>query len=460
MEKTVNRSLAMKWAIVLILTAICAMVPEQGLYTHEVKMFLVVTVFGLAASAFELMPDLFVAIILPAGWILFQVAPAANIFSPWVGTTIFMILGAFVMAAALDDCGILKRIAYSLMYKVKGSYFSLLVGLMVCGVVINVLTSGRGYLIMAVLGAGLCISMQKMKTKFAVGVCTAVMLGGATAHSYTYLSSTWAVITKMGADYISSTDITPLTISLHNWPLFFVSLLILFVISKWYKPEEDLSDITYFRDKLDEMGPMTRNEIWNIAMMALLILYIFTVSFHKFDIALGFMIIPWLVYLPGIEAASKQSLKTINFSMLFFIGSCMGIGTVATYLGLGDALMVVCLDILHGNSSPIAIMAIIFAIVFLLNFAMTPLAIFALITSPMLALAVSLGYSPIPFAYAVNACAEAILLPYEYVPYLIIFSFGMISMKDFIKVNILRSVLFFGGFLLVLVPYWMLIGLL
>ena len=105
-------------------------------------------------------------------------------------------------------------------------------------------------------------------------------------------------------------------------------------------------------------------------------------------------------------------------------------------------------------------MAIIFAIVFLLNFAMTPLAIFALITSPMLALAVSLGYSPIPFAYAVNACAEAILLPYEYVPYLIIFSFGMISMKDFIKVNILRSVLFFGGFLLVLVPYWMLIGLL
>lgn len=460
MEKTVNRSLVVKWVVVLILTAICAMVPEQGLYTHAVKMFLAVTVFGLAASAFELMPDLFVAIILPAGWILFQVAPAANIFSPWVGTTIFMILGAFVMAAALDDCGILKRIAYSLMYRVKGSYFSLLVGLMVCGVIINVLTSGRGYLIMAVLGAGLCLSMNYMKTKFAVGVCTAVMLGGATAHSYTYLSSTWAVITKMGADYITSTDITPLSISLHNWPLFFVSLLILFVVSKWYKPEEDFSDITYFKDKLDEMGSITRNEKWNIAMMALLILYIFTVSFHKFDIALGFMIIPWLVYLPGIEAASKKSLKTINFSMLFFIGSCMGIGTVATYLGLGDALMAVCLDILHGNSSPIAIMAIIFAIVFMLNFAMTPLAIFALITSPMLALAVSLGYNPVPFAYAVNACAEAILLPYEYVPYLIIFSFGMISMKDFIKVNILRSILFFGGFLLLLVPYWMLIGLL
>ena len=460
MEKTIDRSQVIKWAIVLVMTAVCIIIPEQGIYTHEVKLFFAVTVLGLAISAFELMPDLFVAIILPAGWILFKVAPAANIFSPWVGTTIMMILGAFVMAAALDDCGILKRIAYSLMYKVKGSYFTLLAGLMVCGVIINVLTSGRGYLIMAVLGAGLCISMKNMKTKFAVGVCTAVMLGGATAHSYTYLSSTWAVIMKMGADYIGPTDITPLTIMMHNWPMFFVSLLILFVVSKWYKPDEDFSDITYFRDRLDEMGPITRNEKWNIAMMALLILYIFTVSFHKFDIALGFMIIPWLVYLPGIEAASKKSLKTINFSMLFFIASCMGIGTIATYLGLGDALMAVCLDVLQGNTSPIAIMAIIFVIVFALNFAMTPLAIFALITAPMLALAVSLGYNPVPFAYAVNACAEAILLPYEYVPYLIIFSFGMISMKDFVKVNILRSILFFGGFLAILVPYWMLIGLL
>ena len=66
----------------------------------------------------------------------------------------------------------------------------------------------------------------------------------------------------------------------------------------------------------------------------------------------------------------------------------------------------------------------------------------------------------VPFAYAVNACSEAIIFPYEYVPYLVVYAFGMISMKDFIKYNIMRSAIFFVGFLLVLVPYWMLIGLL
>ncbi len=460
MSKTLNKSVIIKWAIVFSLTAACLIAPEQGIYTHAVKMFLAVTVFGLAISAFELLPDLFVAIILPAGWVFFKVAPAANIFSPWVGTTIIMILGAYVMAAALENCGILRRIAYTLMCKVKGSYFKLLLGLLICGVLINILTSGRGYLIMAVLGAGLCISMGNMKSKFAVGVFTAVMLGGATAHSYTYLSSTWAVIMKMGVDYLAPTDITPLTITFHNWPLFFVSVAILFIVSKWYKPDEDYTDTSYFQEQLTAMGPITREEKWNVVMMVLLILYIFTIGIHKKDIALGFMVIPWLVFLPGIDAAEISSLKTINFTMLFFMASCMGIGTIATYLGLGDALMETCLNILAGNNSPIAIMAIVFAIVFVLNFFMTPMAIFALITGPMLGLAVSLGFNPIPFAYAINACAEAILLPYEYVPYLIIFSFGMVSMKDFIKTNILRSVVFFGGFLLVLVPYWMLIGLL
>ena len=91
---------------------------------------------------------------------------------------------------------------------------------------------------------------------------------------------------------------------------------------------------------------------------------------------------------------------------------------------------------------------------------MTPTAIFAMISEPMCIVAETLGYSTVPFLLATNACSEAILFPYEYIPYLIVFSFGMMSMKDFIKTNVLRSVLFFAGFLVILIPYWMIIGLL
>ena len=105
-------------------------------------------------------------------------------------------------------------------------------------------------------------------------------------------------------------------------------------------------------------------------------------------------------------------------------------------------------------------MSLVFVIVFVLNFLMTPLAIFSLITEPMCMLAVNAGFSPIPFLYAINACSEAVILPYEYVPYLVVYAFGMMKSADFIKLNILRSVLFFTGFLLILLPYWKIIGLL
>lgn len=455
-----NRSDTIKWIVTFLLGGVFLIIPEQGFYTHQVKLFMAITVFALALAAFEIVPTIFISAAMPSLWVLFDVAPATVVMSPWVGTTFLMMMGAFFMAATLEDCGILRRVAYFLMCKVKGNYFSLLASIMCVGVVLNILTSGRGYLILAPLAAGLCISLGGMNKRLGAGLAAAVMLGGCTSHAYTYQISALAVLMKMGAGYLGPNDITPLGIILHNWPLFFVSLLILFIVSKWYKPEDGMGEVTYFQEHLDAMGRITRREKTNAFMLAMVLIYVFTVTFHKLDINLGFALIPWIVYLPFFNGADADTFKKMNFPMIFFVAACMSIGTVASSLGLGTVIAGMCETILDGSTNPFAIMGIVFTIVFGLNFLMTPLAIFALLIEPILILATNMGYSPLPFAYAVNACSEAIILPYEYVPYLIVYSFGMITMKDFIKINILRSVVFFGGFLLILIPYWMLIGLL
>ena len=46
------------WGISVFLTAACLVVPEQGIYTHNVKLFLAITVFCLSLAAFELVPNL------------------------------------------------------------------------------------------------------------------------------------------------------------------------------------------------------------------------------------------------------------------------------------------------------------------------------------------------------------------------------------------------------------------
>ena len=309
------------------------------------------------------------------------------------------------------------------------------------------------------MAAGLCYSLNETKTRAGAAIATAAMLGGCTAHSFTYQAGVWGVIMKMGANYISPTDITPLKIILHCWPLFFVTLLILFIVSKWYKPEKQLGEIVYFEEHLKAMGKITREEKANIAVMLLVLVYIFTVDIHKLDVNLGFAILPWLSLFPGIRGADYNTFKKMNVTMLFFIAACMSIGTVAGSMGLGEALKNLCMTLLAGNTAPTLLMGSTFVIVFGLNFVMTPLAICSLMIEPLCLLAIEAGFSPIPFAYAVNACSEAIILPYEYVPYLVVYGFGMIKSGDFIKINIMRSLVFFAGFLFILVPCWRIIGL-
>lgn len=195
-------------------------------------------------------------------------------------------------------------------------------------------------------------------------------------------------------------------------------------------------------------------------MIIILLVYIFTTKIHGFSINMGFALIPWMVYLPFMKGADFDTLKVFSWEMVFFVMSCMSIGSVAMSVGIDKALASLFIILLNGNTSVTAIMGLVFGIVFGLNFLMTPMAIFALVTKPILDLTSSMGYSPVPFMYAINACSEAIILPYEYVPYLIVYSFGMISMKDFFKINVLRSVVILGSFLLILIPYWKLIGLL
>ena len=103
------------------------------------------------------------------------------------------------------------------------------------------------------------MSLGGMNKRLGAGLATAVMLGGAQSHTYTYYAIGWGIIQKAGTGYLAPGDITPLSILLHCWPLFVVSLITLYIVSKWFKPEEAIGDITFF---VTIQAPLFENEIW------------------------------------------------------------------------------------------------------------------------------------------------------------------------------------------------------
>lgn len=78
---------------------------------------------------------------------------------------------------------------------------------------------------------------------------------------------------------------------------------------------------------------------------------------------------------------------------------------------------------------------------------------------PFVQIAVSLGMSPIVACMLLLYSCEMLLFPYESAGNLIMYEFGMMPMKTFIKQMALKTVIMYVGFIVVMYPMWNLMGL-
>ena len=459
-KSTMSKATKTKWLITILCTVAVALIPAVGLYTPQMRMFMIITVFSLFIIAFEFFAQSVMAIFLPVLYGIFNVAPTSVVMQPWVGDNMLLILGVFAFCAILESSGALTRIAYYLLSKVNGSFIKLLIAIYLVGVFLTIITFGTAHLFMAPLCAGLCLSLGAMKKKGGAAIAMACMLGTCSAKAFTYPITFYAVIRASAGELAAETfaNMNMLSVMLHNCPMFFVCLITLFIVAKWYKPEEDLNGSEYFKIKLSELGPITRREKMVGVLLIAILAYTIQSSFTGMNANYGFMFIPWLAFFPFINAADAETMKKMNWDMIFFIGGCMSIGTVAGSLGFAAILSDV-MGSVFSQGNVFAIFGGLFAIVFTMNFLMTPFAMWALLSAPLMQVAIDLGINQLPLIYALVSTSEAIILPYEYAPYLVVYGFGMITMKDFVKLSIMRCAIYIIGFFVVLIPFWMLIGI-
>ena len=449
-----------KWAITIVVTLIILMIPTNDVYTRQMSLFFASTVFALFMMAFEFFDPIVVSIIMPMSWVALGVTNAAGAMSGWTNTIMYMVVGAYFLANALGESGLLKRIALLIIAKTGGKWLGLLFGVFLAGVVVSILTFGLSYIILATLCIGIIKSLElKVPSKASAMICFTCMLGCCSSRCFIYAPSTYAVVIAQGQLIDPAFNITAIQAFTHNFPMFIVSVITLLIVYKLWKTDASLQSADYFRNELATMGKMGKTEKKTAVFLVIFFAMLLTGPWTGVDANLLFALAPWMLLLPGINVASMESVRTLNWQNVFFIAGCMAIGTVAASLGIGGIIAQFATPFMV-NASSFGFFSVVFAITFVLNFFMTPLAIWSLMTVPLCQIALDIGMNIRPVCYALVMCSEAIILPYEYVPYLIVYSFGMISMGDFVKLNVMRCVLYFIGFLALLLPYWMLIGIL
>ena len=321
-SQTIDKNFIMKWAVVFIAAAAIWFMPCNEVYSPEVKKILFVTALGILLVAFELIDLMAVSMMFPIGYILFGLAPMDAAYGAWLGTTPMVVIGGYMIANVMDRIGLLKRIAYKCILLVGGSYYGLLFGVLIAGCILNTATGGNAWVIMAAFTFGLCKTFELGKTMDSALIMFvgALSAGASCVFIYTpYFMSILFNSAELAGSTYRPTWIQHFMLML-PYVIFVIALVL--ILPRIFKPTKKLPGKEFFQQEYNKLGKMSKDEIIGTGFMILLIVFMLTGSIHKMELDWAFILIPWLMFIPGVKVADTEDVKNIDFSMVFFCVAC------------------------------------------------------------------------------------------------------------------------------------------
>lgn len=448
------------WSVTFTVLAIILLIPTSANFSIELRTFFAITLFMISIIAFELLPMMVSAILLPSTYLMSGIVGSDVAFSSWTSTTVWMVLGGLVLSNVLDECGLLKRIACFVIKQFGGTYAGAVFGCFTVGIILNLLTFTHGWIVNSALVYGVCQAMNLKRSRESALVCFAGISAatGTTICFYNpgYVSMLETSLAKFEPGYTMS----PFLPFMYNGLFLVWCLLTIIILMKVYKTKDMNVDFNKdtFAIKYEELGEMSIQEKKSIVVVVMLLIYLFTTRVTGLPAAYGFMTIPYLLFIPGMEVGNTQSFSKMNFAMIFFVAACLGIGAVGAKIGFGDFLTNLAVPLLEGRSVLVASIAFMLFGMFA-NLFMTPYAMLGGLSVPFAQIAISLEINPVVGLMILLLTCDMVFLPYQSTGNLIMYSYGLMPMKDFIKQQALKTAIMFFGFIFVMYPLWGLLGL-
>ena len=460
MADKINMKNALQWIVSIGLPLLIFLIPVTEAFTAQMRLYLIITLIGIFFFAFGNVKQTIVAFALPWAYVLTGVTTADVVFQPWEMTTIWMFVGSFFLINALTRCGLLNRIAYKTIVMFGGTYYGILFGLTIIGIIIGLVTGGCGAVPMLALAMGICKALNLENfSKEATGIFLVSALGGCIP-GYVFYNATTMLMINIGSAVGAPATIGWFEHFFYGLPLllyYFLSVILVAVMFPASKQKNATENRTYFAEKLHSLGAMSGTEKKAVVIIILMLLFMMTATITNVDASYGFIIFPLLLYLPGINVGTEEDLKAIDFGFVLFVAACLGIGMTGGVLGFGELVANTILPLLQDQGVWV-FSGVVWLICFVMNFLLTPFAIFASFSAPLATLSMQLGIDPFATYFLMIFGADQVVFPYECAFYLIFFSYGVIQLKDFMKYFSAKIILSLIALFLIALPFYQLIG--
>lgn len=447
----------------IAVAVIIMLLPLQGLEPAGQKCLafsLMTVVFwatGVAQSGF--VGGLYLVLLL-----VFNVAAPDLVFKAWYGSsTMWLIMGAYMIAGAVKDSGLGERIAYAFIKKFVRSYNGIIISIFVLTFILSILIPHpwpRAFLIMSVMAV--VIKSANIPKVDAVKIGFTVFASSVPV-SLIFLTGD-STINPLAASYAGEEVGSWLGwVKFMGVPAIVASILTLILILVLFKPSQPVTiNVEEIEKKQKELGALSGIEKRTAIWLVIAIVLWMTDSIHGINIGWITIGIAMLMSMPLIgEVLTPKSWGQVPVHVLVFLTSAMAIGTVGGATGMNTWLAN---TILPSNlPTSVFALALLMAVIAMVihMFMGSVIAVMGVAIPSLLVATESMGVSPIVVAMVVYlAIASHYILPFHHLNMLVGQGEenGMYTQKETVRLGAPLTVVVFIV-VIVAVVWWKIIGL-
>ena len=453
------------WGLVagILVAALCLLLPLEGL-GDKGQVGLALSLMTVTFWAFQIAQTGYTSGLYLVLLVILKVAEPKTVFSTWLNSSIYLIIGAYLIAGAVKSSGLGERIAYLFMLRFVTSFKSLIVSIFILTFGLSLIIPHawpRAFLIMSVMLV--LIETAKVPRVDAVKIGFTVF---AASVPVSMIFLTGASVTNPLAIEYAGVELGWMGwLRVMGLPAAFASVMTCLLILLLFKPSKPLVvDKAAIGRKLQELGKLGRKEKRIIVWLSIAIALWTTDSIHKIDIGWVTFLLAMLMSLPVIGGVvDGKSWKDVPIHVLLFITAAVAIGKVGAETGMNAWIAQAVLPS-YVPTNIFVLAALVTSFTILVHMLLgSVLAVMGVAIPALLVFTEPLGISPLVTSlWAYSVIGTHYILPFHHMNTLVGQGEGngLYSQKETIRLGIPLTAVVYLMTTFVEVGWWKAIGLL
>ena len=279
----------------------------------------------------------YTALALLAGYTLFldsELVPAATVFGLWTTPTMYLVVGGFLIAKAVEASGLGRRAALAFISRFTRSYGGMVFSCYLLGLLLSFVIPHpwpRSFLLLSVMSHA--ARSAGLSQRAAANLRLAVFVASVPA-SMILLTGDSTLNPLFGG--FAGTTVSWLQWLVYMGPPGLLALALTGTVQLLsYRQREAIQlDLAQVRRQLADMGKLTRPEMRVIAAMAAAVLFWMTDSLHGLHPGWVALIAALSFAMPPHALLDAKSWSGVNLGTLFFLCAALAIGSIGKAVGM------------------------------------------------------------------------------------------------------------------------------